>query len=43
LATSWDIDIAMELEDYLLEIEKINYTFDSGGSKVNFVEGNNYF
>jgi hypothetical protein len=40
LADNWNIDIARELEDYLVELEKISFSFDGEPNSLNFAEGN---
>jgi len=39
LAENWNIDIAKDLEDYLLELEHITFEFDGVGKTLNFAEG----
>ncbi|KAJ3426801.1 condensin-2 complex subunit h2 [Anaeramoeba flamelloides] len=38
LAQNWNIDIANELEDYLVDLEEISISFDGGSTNLNFVE-----
>ncbi|KAJ6227899.1 condensin-2 complex subunit h2 [Anaeramoeba flamelloides] len=38
LAQNWNIDIAHELEDYLVDLEEISISFDGGSTNLNFVE-----
>ncbi|XP_072309678.1 condensin-2 complex subunit H2 [Eucyclogobius newberryi] len=38
LAKNWDVDIALELNDYLEELDEMCITFDEGEIKLNFAE-----
>ncbi|XP_038047041.1 condensin-2 complex subunit H2-like [Patiria miniata] len=38
LTKNWEVDIASQLEDYLLEIGEIRITFDGGSTSMNFAE-----
>lgn len=38
LAASWDIDISDSLEHYLNELDRISFSSDANGEKVNFAE-----
>ena len=38
LTKNWNVDVAAELQDYLTEIEEINFTFDGGETQLNFAE-----